>query len=120
MADLFTLPVSVRQALKAISGALENIYPREEAKAIAWLLLEHELQAARVYLLTLREAPITNQQAANLTNLTLRLLQHEPVQYVLGETEFCGLKLKVAPGVLIPRPETEELAQLIITENRKR
>lgn len=47
-----------------------------------------------------------------------RLLLHEPVQYVLGQAEFCGRTFHVAPGVLIPRPETEELCQWIITEIR--
>lgn len=49
--------------------------------------------------------------------IVARLKQFEPIQYVLGETFFLGLKLKVTPAVLIPRPETEELADIVIKEN---
>lgn len=41
----------------------------------------------------------------------------EPLQYILGYTEFCGHRIEVAPGVLIPRPETEEMTMMIISEN---
>lgn len=47
-----------------------------------------------------------------------RLLAHEPIQYILGETDFYGLKFSVAPGVLIPRAETEELVDWIVQEEK--
>ncbi|MBP1584022.1 MAG: hypothetical protein J6866_08710, partial [Victivallales bacterium] len=50
-----------------------------------------------------------NLSAAETSQLVARRCQGEPFQYVLGNTEFFGLELAVGPGVLIPRPETEEL-----------
>jgi len=47
-----------------------------------------------------------------------RLMRHEPIQYVLAEAPFMGMMLEVGPDVLIPRPETEELVQMIIRETR--
>ena len=52
--------------------------------------------------------------------ILMRLEGGEPLQYILGEARFYGMDLKVAPGVLIPRPETAELVDLIVDENRER
>lgn len=52
-----------------------------------------------------------------IKNAVLRLKRFEPIQYILGETEFMGLKLKVNDSVLIPRPETEELVDWIVSTN---
>jgi release factor glutamine methyltransferase len=65
-------------------------------------------------------APVPAEVAARLPDLAARLLAHEPVQYVLGTAHFAGLDLEISPATLIPRPETEELAQLIAQEQAGR
>ena len=89
--------------------------PEGEAKAVALLLLE------RVAGLPTAKALIADGKSMlcrrqTLLEMAARISQGEPVQYVLGETNFCSLTLKVQPGVLIPRPETEELVNWIIEE----
>lgn len=65
----------------------------------------------RAYLLTRPEMPLTAEQAALYEAWLARRARHEPIQYIVGEQEFFGLKFRVTPDVLIPRPETEHLVE---------
>lgn len=67
--------------------------------------------------LNLQRMEITDEDYHELTALSVRLQQNEPAQYIVGWTEFCDLKFAVDERVLIPRPETEELVRMILTEN---
>jgi len=76
----------------------------------AELILTHSLGIGRADLY--RDNPDIDESAgAEIDRLVQRRVQREPLQYILGYTEFCGLKIMVGPGVLIPRPETEILAE---------
>lgn len=57
---------------------------------------------------------VEDADADSLRKMALRLATHEPLQYVTGRCEFCGIGLHVGPGVLIPRPETEQLAEFVV------
>ncbi|MDD3118164.1 MAG: hypothetical protein PHQ27_03215 [Victivallales bacterium] len=74
------------------------------------------LQRPRLELLLTPEYRPTPEQAAQLQRALARRLNHEPLQYILGEAPFRHLMLEVGPGVLIPRPETELLAGFVIAE----
>ncbi|GAA4003686.1 peptide chain release factor N(5)-glutamine methyltransferase [Hymenobacter fastidiosus] len=110
--------MTVRELTTTLSTALQAIYPEAEATAIAGIVTEHLLQVSplqrRMRAAELVPAPVL----AQLPDVQQRLLWHEPVQYVLGVAHFAGLELEVTPATLIPRPETEELVQLIIGENK--
>jgi release factor glutamine methyltransferase len=92
---------------------LSSIYDTGEAKAIVrWVLdVRFGLSTADIYCGKVTQLSPNDQ--AELEKIMLRLEKAEPVQYVLGVSDFCGRQFHVAPGVLIPRPETAELCQLI-------
>ena len=83
-----------------------------EAKAIALLLLEKVCGMTTTEVLM--NAPKGEAHRQVLTQMAERVAKGEPVQYVLGEADFCGMSIKVRPGVLIPRKETEELVNWIV------
>lgn len=94
------------------------VYEENEAKSIIYLLLEHYLKISKTDILL--DNPVS--QLFDFTEIIRRIKAQEPVQYVIGETEFYGRKFKVTPDTLIPRPETEELVQLTVNsflENRE-
>jgi release factor glutamine methyltransferase len=79
------------------------------------LLLSHALRMNRVQLYTNFEKPVSPEELASYKQLLQRKLKNEPVQYILGETEFYGMKFFVDKRVLIPRPETELLVEEVVT-----
>ena len=109
---------SMKSPYQEIKGLLmESNMPEGEAKAVALMLLEKVagLPTAKALIADGNDLLCRRQ---SLLELAARVAKGEPVQYVLGEADFCGLTLKVKPGVLIPRPETEELVAWVV-ENVK-
>src|SRR5829696_4388957 len=85
----------------------------ESPRLNAELLIGHALARKRMQLYLEFERPLTEVELEKIRPLVRRRAQHEPVQYIVGETEFCGLKLKVDRRALIPRPETEQLIEFV-------
>lgn len=95
---------------------LTPLYDETEAKAVVRTVLEVRYGLTLTDILCGKVNDLSAEEGGSLEKIMQRLLQAEPVQYVLGEAEFAGRRFKVAPGVLIPRPETEELCAWIISE----
>ena len=93
---------------------LAQIYNEGEAKAIARMTYEERfgLTLSDIYLG--KDAQLSADCQTELKEIAKRLLQGEPIQYVLGQADFCGRQFMVNEHVLIPRPETEELCQWIL------
>ena len=91
---------------------LTTVYDDHEAKAVARYLLEIRYGLTMTDILC---GKVETLAAEELNALLNRLLQGEPVQYVTGVAEFGGRRFHVEPGVLIPRPETTELCQWIVS-----
>lgn len=95
---------------------LQQIYPVAEARAIFRMVMEVRFGLSQTDILLGKDKDLSAENLTELQNIMQRLAQGEPVQYVLGEAEFCGHIFHVEPGVLIPRPETAELVRAICKE----
>jgi release factor glutamine methyltransferase len=95
---------------------LAGMYEPEEIENLCFLTLEHILKMNRVEVSLSRKMDISTSALTQLNGLTSRLSLSEPIQYIIGTTEFYGMEFQVNPATLIPRPETEELVDWIITD----
>ena len=93
---------------------LTGIYPATEAQAVVRMLLEELAGLSLADLYAGGIDRLDDAQRQQIERAMARLEEGEPIQYVLGRAYFCGRSFAVAPGVLIPRPETEELCRLIM------
>ena len=103
----------VRECRKYYASELETIYGSDEANALIMILLEHYFSLDRVKIAMNPELRLSESELLTLHFAVKELLKNKPVQYIIGETEFCGMRFFVDENVLIPRPETEEMVKKI-------
>jgi len=101
------------------TNALKEKYPKTEIAAFFFLLLENKLNLQRIDTVLKPDFIIDDTILSELKSTVKRLQKEEPIQYILGETEFYGLPFIVNKNTLIPRPETEELVEWILLEIAK-
>lgn len=106
--------MTLQQATTYCREKLQGIYEEGEAAVISEWLIEYLTGIKKMDRVNLKNNTLPEEQELSMQSLLDRLLTHEPIQYVLNEAWFCGLKLHVDKNVLIPRPETEELVEWII------
>lgn len=97
---------------------LEPLYGNGEARAITDYVLDVCFGLSKADILCGAVEEMTAEKTAELNKIFGRLMEGEPVQYVLGRAEFCGRWFSVRPSVLIPRPETEELCAWITADSK--
>ena len=104
----------MKQIISQISSQLQSAYPEDEARSLAWWIMEELTGKSRTELQfgckDTTFSPIMQEKSQEIIS---RLLHFEPIQYIFGHTLWCGLDLLVTPATLIPRPETAELVERI-------
>ena len=98
--------------------SLSPIYDKDETENFFFLILEHLKGISRVALALNPDLEFSEDEIQKMNFYLNELKNQKPIQYLLGVTEFFGLRFDVNPNVLIPRPETEELVDWILSENK--
>lgn len=111
---------SATYLFRDIRKRLEKQYPAGEARQLSAILLEHFCDLSVKDLVVAPNTEVAPEMILKTDDAVIRLLNHEPVQYITGRAYFCGHEFFVNPDVLIPRPETEELVRWILNENSER
>ena len=101
-----------------IHKGLATIYTDGEIKALTRILATELLGVSQMAFYMKNDITLTEEQETLLDDAIARLQRYEPIQYILGYSDFCGLRFKVTPATLIPRPETSELVEWIAGETK--
>lgn len=106
--------LTIKNLINEMTATLQPLYDPREAAAIASWYVCAKLGMERYELALRGNETLDESLMQEVRRDVERLAEGCPVQYVLGETEFYGLSFTVSPAVLIPRPETEELVQMVV------
>ena len=110
----------MKETITQLRASLIPIYGKGEAEAIIRLIFHYLKGWDLTDILIHQDDQLSDYIKSEADKILKRLLKHEPIQYIVGEARFYGMDLKIKPGVLIPRQETEELVDIIVDENKDR
>ena len=105
---------TIKNVFSDFRESLKEVYHSNETESITLLAITEITGLSKAKLKAFPEEEISTDHAKQLADILTRLKTGEPIQYIIGHTEFYGLPFKVNPSVLIPRPETEELVEWAI------
>ncbi len=106
----------VNRIAKHIKENLGSYYPAGEVAAFTRIIVTEMLGIPQMTFFLKDNIELTHEQEATLEDAIKRLQKYEPIQYIQGYSYFCGLRFKVTPATLIPRPETSELVEWVASE----
>lgn len=110
---------SVKDIRNYYCEQLCSIYDKDESNAMILILLEHYFNIDRVKMALEPNLRLSESEMLKIHFAVKDLLKSKPIQYIIGETEFCDLKFKVNENVLIPRPETSEMVGIIANSHQQ-
>jgi release factor glutamine methyltransferase len=108
----------VSDILPYFLNELLDFYPENEIKSIMYISIDFHLGLTKSGTILQSERVLKDDEISVFINIVDRLKNMEPIQYILSETKFYGLSFYTKKGILIPRPETEELVDWIIKDNQ--
>lgn len=108
----------VRDIRKYYCEQLCSVYDNDEANAMILILLEHYFNITRIKMALEPDMRLSESEMLTFHFAVKDLLKNKPIQYIIGETEFCDLKFIVNENVLIPRPETSEMIYKIVERQK--
>lgn len=109
----------MKQAISKIKESLAPIYDSREIDAMIRIIFEHLLNYSRVDIIMHKDNELSDFMRSKIDKVIERLVAHEPIQYIFNDAYFHGYHFEVTPATLIPRPETEELVDMISDENKR-
>ena len=107
----------LKEAIEQLRDGLAGVVEPQEVQAMIRVICEDVFNYDPVDVALRQESELPDFAAERIADIIARLRRHEPLQYIVGSALFHGHKFKATPAVLIPRPETEQLVDLIIDEN---
>ena len=114
---LYLCDMILKEAIERLKDGLHGVAEPQEVQAMIRVICEDVFNYDPVDVALRQECELPDFASERISDITERLCRHEPLQYIVGSARFHGHRFKVTPAVLIPRPETEQLVDLIIDEN---
>jgi len=109
---------TLRDIRTCLSGELRGVYPEPEINALASIIIKTIPDIKKLHQIYDPDQPLSSESVKRIIIIIKELRKGKPIQYILGYTDFYNCFIRVTSATLIPRQETEELADLIIKENK--
>lgn len=110
--------LTIGSLIRHVRERIAPLFDRGEREAIIRLIFHHVKGWSQTDIIIHEDRKASDFLMKEVNGIVDRLILGEPIQYILGEAYFYGMDLKVRPGVLIPRPETAEMVDMIVDENK--
>jgi len=109
---------SIKKTILYLKSELNGFYPISEINSFIYLIFNHLFNYSKKDLFLKQDNFLPTNRIVEINQIVCGLKSFKPIQYILGVTEFYNLNFKIHPGVLIPRPETEELVQWVLSDHK--